>query len=168
MTFTSPSVLQCRPIRQGCAPDWTPLKRTLEQLLRARVHTAQAMPPGTLVAAEEPVWQISLNAPASPADLAALQAAADETNLPMRTVTARHALQVYRQLNEQGIFIRDVMLALSAQPIPGMVLLQSVFAHSRWHAHNPTPRQAQLHHARQTAALPPNATTLPIVDKSRD
>jgi len=62
-------------------------------------------------------------------------------------------VQVYREFDQSGRFVRDVFRDVEADPLPGMVLMRAVAAGGRWCMPDSTEADVQRLIDRQKAAF---------------
>lgn len=145
----------------GFAPDWTAMRLALESL--GFRGTALAMRPGTWFPAGVPVaWFASDDAQdmglPPPTDLPW-----DFQIVPLETA----GTQVYRQLDQEGRFARDVMRRLDDDPLPGMVLLEEIWRENRWCAPDVGEAERRTWIARQRSAIPADPTSYEVRDERK-
>ncbi|MCC7146596.1 MAG: hypothetical protein IT443_09135 [Phycisphaeraceae bacterium] len=142
------------------APAWQGLRTCLETHRFA--GSALAALPGTWLATQTPVCSLySAQGVLDRRLLADLDAA-----LPAdfaRKLSPPPPRQIYRQLDEEGRFRQDILLPIDADPLPGMVVLQQVWAENRWLLPMPSESETSLWIARQQPALPADPLRYPVL-----
>ena len=154
--------IQWRAGRCGPAPGIEPLLACLSRLPRPPL-LALAPPPGAALFAGDPVWQLAFAEPRGLDEPALEPALADldallKADLACRRLTTATAVQLYRQLDEQGRFRGDRIIPLEDDPVAGMVLMHTV-----WHNGRavPPPQPAWLVH--QSRAMPARPGDYPVL-----
>lgn len=146
--------------KPGVAPDWQPMRDWLSQQPADAVSCCYAMTPGSLVFAGEPIWQMQV---ADCCDVSLVSRVLAEAGLDVQLRQPQSLTQIYRQLDEQGRFTRDVMRPLSADPIAGQVLLQPTWLNGRWAAQAMNPQAIDELTRMQRSAMPAQDAVLPVV-----
>ena len=129
MLAMSSKVVQWWAGRDGHAPDWNPLRKSLEREKCA--GTVLALTPGTRLFAGQPIWQVKFHREADPVILDLISALIPPKLSPTRREAAT-LVQVYREFDQSGRFVRDVFREVESDPLPGMVLMRAVWAGGRW------------------------------------
>ena len=155
---------RCIQWQAVAAAEAPPIEPLLEQLaaIEPPPPRALALPAGTAVFTGDPVWQVQLPHHAEFLDgdptgaLGRLDALL-RRELPCRRLITCSPIQLYRQLDDHGRFRRDLILPLDADPVPGMVLMQTIWLDGRAFLPETPPWLAY-----QSRALPETPGTYPV------
>lgn len=136
--------------RDGHAPRYDHLRACLQR--EKSSATVLALTPGTRVFAGQPIWQARFSGEPDSVLVDQITALIPKALSP--TVRESETLvQVYREFDQSGRFVRDVFRDVEADPLPGMVLMRAVAAGGRWCMPDSTEADVQRLIDRQKAAF---------------